>query len=81
MKFFDVWIFVTSIMIVAGAVTGTIALMMEYLSDNNTMGKYQCVEDIWFLIKIIGCFLLLTIKISAVLYIIVRVIWGDTIVM
>lgn len=79
MKFFDVWIFVTSIMIVAGAVAGTIALMMKYLSGN-IMNKYY-IEDIWLLIKIIGCFLLLTIKISTVLYIIVRVIWGDVIAM
>lgn len=80
MKFFDVWIFVTSIMIVAGAVAGTIALMMEYLSSNSTINKYY-IEDTWLLIKVIGCFLLLTIKISTVLYIIVRVIWGDVIAM
>lgn len=79
MKFFDVWIFVTSIMIVAGAVAGTIALMMEYLSGN-TMNKHY-IKYIWFLIKIIGIFLLLSIKISIALYIIMYMIWGDVIAM
>lgn len=80
MKFLEIWIFVITIMIVATAVLGTIILILEYFF-NKTWEQIDCIKDIWLLVKIIGCFLLLSIKISIALYIIMRIIRGDAIVM
>lgn len=78
MSFFEVWIFVASIVIVAGAVAGTLILIIDYVSDKIDS---HFAKDVGFLMKFVIYFFIATGSISAVLYLFTYIIGGDVIAM
>lgn len=78
MSFFEVWVFVASIVIVAGAVVGTLILIIDYISDKIDS---HFAKDAGFLVKTIIYFFIATGTISWALYLFTHIIGGDVIAM